>query len=275
MNKKIIIKIYLLLGIIIFCTFLSGCTTLAQRVEEGIHISENDTLTTDFDKGKYIIKEISINEYNQAKGMNVFIDASSNEIPRYLSIELYLLPKNTTNYELVTITNLKYREGTGDMYIGDAYLKVNDKIYESKIEYTANVYVVKVFEFDFVCVPNKYEIKEGEYQSLDISLVNGNYGNSKLIIKEITKEEYETYDENVFIGQYNNQYIHIELFVYLKDIEQYKQIKIKNVSHNRRTNYKGECTLDLENQLITSSIIIQTDGKLIINIEELKLTYKY
>lgn len=274
MKKNRIIKIFLLLGVMIFCTFVSGCTT-ADRIDEGIHISENGTLTDDFDKEKYIIKEISITEYNQANGVNVFIDASSNKTPRYLSIELYLLPKNTTNYVLVTITNLKYREGTGDMYIGDAYLKLEDKIYESKIEYTANVYSVRVFEFDCVCVPNKYEIKEGVYHSLETSFVNGNYGESKLIIKEITKEEYETYDENVFIGQYNNQYIYIELSIYLKDVGQYKQINIKNISHKRRTDYKGECILNLGNILIESSITIQTYEKLIINIDELKLTYKY
>lgn len=57
---------------VIFCTFISGCTTLAQRIDECIHISENNTLKDDFDKGKYVTKRIIVKEYNQANRVNVF-----------------------------------------------------------------------------------------------------------------------------------------------------------------------------------------------------------
>lgn len=126
-----------------------------------------------------------------------------------------------------------------------------------------------------MCVPDKYEIKEGEYNSLETSFNNENYGDSKLIFKEITKEEYESYNENVFIGQYNNQYIYIELFVYLKDEERFNQINIEYLTYDRRSDYKGICNFMLDDQLIRSYITIKADGELIINIHHLKLTYKY
>lgn len=138
-------------GLIIFCTFIFGCTTRKTRVQEGVYISENGVLEGEFSKMKYIIEEISTDEYNLANGENVFLDPTSYKKPRYLSMKLYLLPSNTLDYELVTITNLKYDRITGDAYTGDAYLKLGDKIYESEMECMPYLYSIKVFELDCVC----------------------------------------------------------------------------------------------------------------------------
>lgn len=276
MNKKK--KIFLVFVVIIFCTALFSCTTLTTRIEEGIHVSENGITTKDFVKGKYIIKEISLDEYNQAGGKNVFIDASSKKTPRYLSLQLYLLSSQTQKYELVTVTNLKYLEGTGDVYKGDAYLELLGVEYNSRMTYISSMYAINVFTFDSVFVHEKYKFTEGTYQSVQVKVNNNEsqkYESAKVTIKEITKDEYDNYNENVFVGQYDNQYIHMELFIYDKDKEEYVQISFKNITYGRRTKYEGEYTVNLNGELIEGKMYIQNDGEFYIKLYVLGLLFEF
>lgn len=132
--KKGVLCLSVIFIMMIIC---SGCVPTMKPILEGTYNSYNEENNETFSKATFTIKEISKEEYEAAKGVNVFIDGSTHqkEEKRYLSIELYLYSVETEQYELATLTNLEYTLGTGHCYTSEAYLKVNDKIYED--DYTS------------------------------------------------------------------------------------------------------------------------------------------
>ena len=117
------------LFIVLMC---SGCGPILEPLIEGTYTSYNEEKNETFSKGKFTIKEITKEEYEEAKGINVFIDGSTvqkNE-KRYLSIELYLYSVETEQYEKVKLIDIEYATGTGHCYYGEAYLEIGDKVYE-------------------------------------------------------------------------------------------------------------------------------------------------
>mgnify|MGYP000493166299 CR=1 FL=1 len=86
---------------------------------------------------KQIARKITKEEYELANGINVFEDATyrGKENHRYLSIKIYVYSEETQNYELVTLSEIKFAEGTTHCYYGKSYLKIGDTEYSGK--YTA------------------------------------------------------------------------------------------------------------------------------------------
>ncbi len=117
------------LFIVLMC---SGCGPILEPLIEGTYTSYNEEKNETFSKGKFTIKEITKEEYEEAKGINVFIDGSTvqKDEKRYLSIELYLYSVETEQYEKVKLIDVKYSTGTGQCYYGGAYLEIGDKVYE-------------------------------------------------------------------------------------------------------------------------------------------------
>ena len=117
------------LFIVLMC---SGCGPILEPLIEGTYTSYNEEKNETFSKGKFTIKEITKEEYEEAKGINVFIDGSTvqKDEKRYLSIELYLYSVETDQYELVKLIDVKYSTGTGHCYYGEAYLEIGDKVCE-------------------------------------------------------------------------------------------------------------------------------------------------
>ena len=95
-------KICILLSLI-FVLMCSGCGIKMEPILEGTYYSYDEENNETFSKAKFIIKEISKEEYEQANGKNVFIDGSTyfKEDKIYLSIEFYLYAIATEQYELV------------------------------------------------------------------------------------------------------------------------------------------------------------------------------
>ena len=71
-----------------------------------------------FKKAKLEMYEITKEEYELANGINVFEDATyrGKENHRYLSIKIYVYSEETQNYELVTLSEIKFAEGTPHRY---------------------------------------------------------------------------------------------------------------------------------------------------------------
>lgn len=117
------------LFIVLMC---SGCGPILEPLIEGTYTSYNEEKNETFSKGKFTIKEITKEEYEEAKGINVFIDGyiPQKDEKRYLSIELYLYSVETEQYEKVKLIDIEYSTGTGQCYYGGAYLEIGDKVYE-------------------------------------------------------------------------------------------------------------------------------------------------
>ncbi len=129
--KKGVLFLSVIFIMMIVC---SGCVPTMKPILEGTYNSYNEENNETFSKATFTIKEISKEEYEEAKGVNIFIDGSTHqkEEKRYLSIELYLYSVETEQYELATLTNLEYALGTGHGYDGTIYLKINDKVYKDE-----------------------------------------------------------------------------------------------------------------------------------------------
>lgn len=131
-------KIYILLSIMIML-LCSGCflgiggIPNMEPILEGTYVSYDEENTEVFSNAKFSIKEITKEEYEEANGENVFIDASTylkdEDEKRYLFIELYLYSVETKQYELATLNDLDYRVGTGHCYSGKITLNINDNMY--------------------------------------------------------------------------------------------------------------------------------------------------
>ena len=117
------------LFIVLMC---SGCGPILEPLIEGTYTSYNEEKNETFSKGKFTIKEITKEEYEEAKGINVFIDGyiPQKDEKRYLSIELYLYSVETEQYEKVKLIDIEYSTGTGPCYYGEVYLEIGDKVYE-------------------------------------------------------------------------------------------------------------------------------------------------
>lgn len=127
-------KICILFSLIMML-MCSGCGPTLKPLIEGTYTSYNEEKNETFSKGKLTIKEITKEEYEEANGINVFIDGyiPQKDEKRYLSIELYLYAVETNQYELVKLIDIKYSTGTGHCYYGKAYLEIGEKRYESKM----------------------------------------------------------------------------------------------------------------------------------------------
>lgn len=112
----------------------SGCVPEMKPILEGTYVSYDEENNTTFSKSKFTIKEITEKEYEEANGINVFIDGSTHQKQekRYLSIEFYLYSVETEEYEKADLKDLKYAKGTGHGYDGSIYLEINEKVYEDK-----------------------------------------------------------------------------------------------------------------------------------------------
>lgn len=81
-----------------------------------------------FSKAKVTIKEITKEEYEEANGINVLIDGYTSQVEekRYLEFKLYLYSIETEQYELVTLFDFNYIEGTHQVFHSSANLKINN-----------------------------------------------------------------------------------------------------------------------------------------------------
>ena len=131
-------KICILLSLI-FVLMCSGCGPTKKPLLEGTFYSievssKNEDMKDKFSEAKVTIKEITKEEYEEANGVNVLIDGYTSQIEekRYLSIELYLYAIETAQYELVTLYELHFLEGTQQRFHSKAYLKINDNEYHDE-----------------------------------------------------------------------------------------------------------------------------------------------
>ena len=111
-----------------------GCGPILEPLIEGTYTSYNEEKNETFSKGKFTIKEITKEEYEEAKGINVFIDGyiPQKDEKRYLSIEIYLYVVETDQYEKVKLYDWYFIEGTQQMFHFKSYLKINDNEYHDE-----------------------------------------------------------------------------------------------------------------------------------------------
>ncbi len=92
--------------------------------------------STLFSKAKYELKEITKEEYEEAKGENVFIDAYTlyKQEKRYMQVELHLMPLEEEEFILVNITNLQHKTSDdGYQYYGNIHIDLNNIKYDETI----------------------------------------------------------------------------------------------------------------------------------------------
>ena len=121
--KKILIAISIFM--LLIC---AGCVPKLNPIETGEYYADGEKENKVFKKAKLEIYEITKEEYELANGINVFEDATyrGRENHRYLSIKIYVYSEKTQNYELVTLSEIKFIEGTPQGYLGKSYLKIGD-----------------------------------------------------------------------------------------------------------------------------------------------------
>lgn len=131
-------KICILLSLITML-ICSGCGPTYKPLLEGTFYSESFSFQNEdkkeiFNQARITIKEITKEEYEEANGVNVFIDGYTSQVEekRYLSIEFYLYSVETEQYELVTLFDSYYIEGTQQVFHCKAYLKINDDEYQDE-----------------------------------------------------------------------------------------------------------------------------------------------
>ena len=124
--KKILIAISIIM--LLIC---AGCVPPLYPIETGEYYADGEKENKVFKKAKLEIYEITKEEYELANGINVFEDATyrGRENHRYLSIKIYVYSEETQNYELVTLSEIKFIEGTPQGYLGKSYLKIGDTEY--------------------------------------------------------------------------------------------------------------------------------------------------
>ena len=124
--KKILIAISIFM--LLIC---AGCVPTLYPIETGEYYAEGEKENKVFKKAKLEMYEITKEEYELANGINVFEDATyrGRENHRYLSIKIYVYSEETQNYELVTLSEIKFIEGTPQGYLGKSYLKIGDTEY--------------------------------------------------------------------------------------------------------------------------------------------------
>ena len=124
--KKILIAISIFM--LLIC---AGCVPKLNPIETGEYYAEGEKENKFFKKAKLEMYEITKEEYELANGINVFEDATyrGKENHRYLSIKIYVYSEETQNYELVTLSEIKFIEGTPQGYLGKSYLKIGDTEY--------------------------------------------------------------------------------------------------------------------------------------------------
>ena len=121
--KKILIAISIFM--LLIC---AGCVPTLYPIETGEYYADGEKENKFFKKAKLEMYEITKEEYELANGINVFEDATyrGKENHRYLSIKIYVYSEKTQNYELVTLSEIKFAEGTPHCYNGKSYLKIGD-----------------------------------------------------------------------------------------------------------------------------------------------------
>ena len=121
--KKILIAISIFM--LLIC---AGCVPKLNPIETGEYYADGEKENKVFKKAKLEIYELTKEEYELANGINVFEDATyrGRENHRYLSIKIYVYSEETQNYELVTLSEIKFIEGTPQGYLGKSYLKIGD-----------------------------------------------------------------------------------------------------------------------------------------------------
>ena len=124
--KKILIAISIFM--LLIC---AGCVPKLNPIETGEYYADGEKENKFFKKAKLEMYEITKEEYELANGINVFEDATyrGKENHRYLSIKIYVYSEETQNYELVTLSETKFIEGTPQGYLGKSYLKIGDTEY--------------------------------------------------------------------------------------------------------------------------------------------------
>jgi len=95
-----------------------------------VHFKES----TLFSKAKYELKEITKEEYEEANGENVFIDAYTmyDQEKRYMQVKLYLMPIDGEEYILAKLTNIIHTHGknAGYQYDGNIHIDLNNTKYD-------------------------------------------------------------------------------------------------------------------------------------------------
>lgn len=111
----------------------------------------------------------------------------------------------------------------------DAYLKINEKEYNEQIIFNTGYFEIFGYLGSYIHESNK--IIEGVYET-DKNIDNTQILKSKIVIKEITKEEFELKNKNTLRGIYNNQYISIEFYIYIDELNDFIDTSIQNISYN-------------------------------------------
>ena len=111
----------------------------------------------------------------------------------------------------------------------DAYLKINEKEYNEQIIINTGYFEIFGYLGSYIHESNK--IIEGVYET-DKNIDNTQILKSKIVIKEITKEEFELKNKNTLRGIYNTQYISIEFYIYIDELNDFIDTSIQNISYN-------------------------------------------
>lgn len=235
-----------------------------------------------FSGAKYILKEITKEEYDIKNGENVFGIVVPRKKPKteYFSIELYLLITETNQYEHATLTNIICGKNSFDLFNCDFIINSGTEDISGELHFWVDVLnknlnrslsSVSVYVNDYCFYANVVNPLMPLINGIGLSIDNYNkvQGNEyftklKYTLKEITKEEYESAKGvNVFIDEGCNyfditKYLSIELCVWLNETNEYVRMDITNLKYirNDKYRYEGNFSISINDNVINGQIAI-------------------
>ena len=279
--KKIINILFM--NIMIF--LLVSCRPIEKRpLMEGLFYTNSDYYNTYYSDIILEVKKISNNEYNKQNGINVVEDV----ITKFkYSLNLLIYCNETGRFEETKIYDVQPTfEPMASDYCGTIEFINNEILVLHNIEFAMNsdktVWLIIDYDYEYLYYNlflDSYKLTEGIYYS-SANFCNTAFEKSKVIITEVSYDEYDSLECNKIKGVYNNQYLKIELFIYDSLIDEYIDTKIYDVKYMgigsgyirdsfSRIAYKGKTGFIIDGEIIESDIMIYYNETFIIEIPKI------
>ena len=102
------LKIWLVLGVILFSLFLSACQPEFDSFVEGEYVTANEVDNAIISKIRLELYNIDEQTYSEANGVNVVCDFTKSGADKYFSFDLYLFVNELDEYCKIDLTDFEH-----------------------------------------------------------------------------------------------------------------------------------------------------------------------
>lgn len=101
-------KLFIILGVILFSLFISGCQPKFDSFIAGEYVSTNEVDNDIISKIKIELNHIDEQTYSEANGVNVVCDFTQSGADQYFSFNLYLFVDELDEYCKIDLTDFEH-----------------------------------------------------------------------------------------------------------------------------------------------------------------------